>query len=152
MRGIKGYLILLAIAGAVAMYGVKKMARGIRNKNPLNIERTGDQWLGMADDQNDSRFVVFEHEVYGIRAAARILKSYSQRGIDTLAEIISTWAPSHENDTGAYIATVSSKSGIAATDYVSESQYPALLAAMIEVENGSNPYSRELIEEGVRLA
>lgn len=129
------------------------MARGIRNKNPLNIERTGDKWQGMADDQSsDSRFVVFEHEVYGIRAAARILKNYSQRGIDTIAEIISTWAPNSENDTAAYIAAVSNKSGIAASDYVGETDYPAILAAMIEVENGYNPYSRELIEEGVRIA
>ncbi|WP_240312080.1 structural protein [Teredinibacter turnerae] len=129
------------------------MSRGIRNKNPLNIERTGDKWLGMSADQSsDSRFVVFDHEVYGIRAAARILKNYGKRGVDTIEQIISTWAPDHENDTDNYIAIVAKKTGIPTQRPIADDEFPALLAAMIEVENGSNPYSMELIAEGVRLA
>lgn len=153
MRGVKGYLILFAAVGALGVYGVSKLARGIRNNNPLNIERTSDQWLGMSVDQSgDSRFVVFDHEIYGIRAAAKILKSYASRGVNTVEKIISTWAPSHENHTESYISTVSRRTGIPANQVVTESDYPAILAAMIYVENGSNPYSEELIREGVRLA
>ncbi|WP_019603226.1 structural protein [Teredinibacter turnerae] len=149
----QSYLIGLVAVGALAFWGVNKMSRGIRNKNPLNIERTGDQWLGMAQDQSsDSRFVVFDHEVYGIRAAARIIKNYGLRGIDTIQEIISTWAPESENDTANYVAIVVEKTGIPPLRPISDEEIPALLAAMIVVENGNNPYSMELIAEGVRLA
>lgn len=125
--------------------------RGIRNNNPLNIEQ-GENWNGLAEVQTDSRFCVFTDPRFGYRAAARILKSYKNRGVETLAQIISTWAPAGENNTAAYIASVSQKTEISADSVVSVDQYPALFAAMTIHENGKNPYPLELIEEGVSWA
>ena len=127
-------------------------ARGLRNNNPLNIRKTGDQWQGAAINQNDKSFVVFTKPEWGYRAAARILRNYKNRGIDTLSEIISTWAPEHENNTAAYVSFVSKKTGISPNAVVTDLEYPALLDAMTIMENGSNPYSMDVIKKGIAWA
>lgn len=81
--------------------------RGVANNNPGNIRKTGDKWLGMTGD--DGQFVKFSEPLYGIRAMARLLRSYTlKHGINTLEGIISKWAPSSENKTAEYIQRVSS--------------------------------------------
>ncbi len=127
------------------------LPRGIRNKNPLNIE-LGDNWQGMAPEQNDGRFVQFTDPRYGYRAAAKIMASYSRRGINTVRGIIATWAPSHENNVEAYIDSVASRSGLSSLQIVEREHYPALFEAMTWHENGQQPYSRALIAEGVSWA
>lgn len=142
--------------GAITWFESMKLfndRRGLRNNNPGNIERNSTQWEGMAADQSaDSRFVVFESPEYGIRAMARILKSYNRRGLVTVSQIIGTWAPENENDTGAYIDSVAASTGLDKTSVVTEERYPDLIAAIIKHENGIQPYSDELIKSGVALA
>lgn len=125
--------------------------RGIRNNNPLNIE-LGANWQGMAPDQTDGRFVQFIDPRFGYRAAAKILASYARRGVVTLRGIVATWAPSHENNVEAYVDSVSARSGIDPLQVVGPQLYPALFEAMTWHENGQQPYSLALIEEGVQLA
>ena len=43
--------------------------RGIRNNNPLNIERSKSKWQGLAEHQRDPRFAQFKSMTWGIRAA-----------------------------------------------------------------------------------
>ena len=43
---------------------------------------------------------------------ARILINYQERGINTVAEIIETWAPEHENPTNAYSLYVAERAGL----------------------------------------
>lgn len=126
--------------------------RGLRNNNPGNIRKTGTQWQGMAADQTDSAFVVFESPEYGIRAMDKILDSYAKRGIVRLGQIIGTWAPPNENDTNSYIDAVSASTGLAPSAIVTAADRPALIAAIIKHENGINPYSVAQIETGVSLA
>lgn len=128
--------------------------RGIRNNNPLNIERTATQWIGMAPYQADQRFITFDSPAYGIRAAARILKTYeTKHGLNTVAGIINRWAPPIENDSGAYIEHVAKYLGVAPNEQIDVSaRLPELIAVMTVHENGINPYSPELIAQGVALA
>lgn len=127
--------------------------RGIRNNNPLNIERNNIQWYGMAPDQSgDDRFVIFKDARFGYRAAARILDNYRKRGITVLRDIIATWAPANENDVDAYVRHVSQRTGISATEHIEPDQYPILFDAMTWHENGENPYSLDFIAEGVSWA
>ena len=143
------------IAGAVALAGVLLMLqrepRGIRNKNPLNIE-LGDNWQGLAAVQTDGRFAQFTDPRYGYRAAARILDSYGARGIVTIREIIETWAPSFENNTNAYVDSVARKMGADPDSTVTFGNMAQLFAAMTKHENGKNPHSIELIREGISWA
>lgn len=126
-------------------------ARGIRNNNPLNIELTRDKWQGMAETQTDGRFVQFVDPRYGYRAAARILQNYGAAGIVTLRQIINRWAPPVENKTSAYVDSVAARLGID-PDGSPWHLLPELLAAMTIHENGYNPYSMALIQEGVSWA
>ncbi|WP_246506766.1 structural protein [Kistimonas asteriae] len=129
----------------------KKQPRGIRNNNPGNI-RHGDNWQGMTDIQTDPAFVQFVTPEYGIRAMTRIFKSYARRGLVTVEQIVSTWAPDNENDTESYVKHVASVLGLSPDTPVAEHDYPALIAVIIKHENGSQPYSRDTIEAGVMLA
>lgn len=79
--------------------------RGIRNNNPLNIEK-GQPWQGLRAEQTDPRFAQFTSLEYGFRAAFRIIKTYLDKRnprVDTVAAIINRWAPPSENDTQKYI-------------------------------------------------
>ena len=128
-------------------------ARGLRNHNPGNIEK-GAAWDGLSMDQSsDERFAVFDSPVYGIRALTKVLLTYRNRyGIRTPEQIIGRWAPEFENDTGSYVAAVAAAAGIAPTDPVTDNELPAVVAAIIKHENGSNPYSAEVLDEGIKQA
>lgn len=137
-------------AGAVADL---LLPRGIRNHNPGNIRRTGDQWQGMAPVQTDSAFVQFVSPEYGIRALARVLLNYSNRGLRTVRQIIGTWAPPNENDTGAYVAQVARALGVGPDDPIDvTARLGQLIPAIIKHENGRQPYEPGVIAEGIRRA
>lgn len=147
--------VLVIMAGLAAMKQKELVSaiRGLRNNNPGNIRWNGfDQWEGMTgtDGQN---FIIFESVEYGIRAMYRILSNYAGRGVETLSDIISTWAPAEDsNDVDAYVASVASRTGLQPGATVRPEQYPALIKAIIHHENGINPYSDALIERGVAMA
>lgn len=124
--------------------------RGLRNNNPGNI-RHGDKWRGLAAVQSDPAFCTFIAPVYGIRAMVKILQSYRRRGLNTVAEIISAWAPTVENDTAAYIKSVCARVGVGPNDPV-EPGNPDLIKAIIRHENGQQPYSDNTINDGIKLA
>ena len=91
--------------------------RGLRNNNPLNIEKTkgGNPWQGEVVPSKDSRFAQFTSMAYGYRAAFKLLNNYQRNyGLDTIRKMISRWAPSNENHTEAYVKTVSGRSGVPA--------------------------------------
>lgn len=133
------------------------LPRGIRNFNPGNIERTSDRWLGMADDQLDSRFITFKSPEYGIRAMLRLLINYQERhGLNTLREIINRWAPpidvnergeKNAQPTSAYVRHVALQSGFkpdAQINMLDRDTALAVVKAMIIHENGSPmQYQRE---------
>ena len=48
----------------------------------------------------------------GLKALDQNLASYGKKGINTLSGVISTWAPSSENNTNAYIAHVAKVTGL----------------------------------------
>lgn len=131
--------------------------RGIRNNNPGNIDRTAEKWQGMAADQSsDSRFVVFSAPVWGLRALAKVLLSYQRKhSLRTPAAIIGRWAPPVENDTGAYARQVAKALGVGVDDQI-DLQRPEMLQrilpAIVQHENGQQPYPAALIAEAVRLA
>lgn len=101
----------------------KDLPRGYRSRNPGNIDRTSDRWLGMAEDQSsDPRFIVFESADYGIRCIMRLLITYHERhGLNTIRGIVSRWAPpngqnpatgqTYTQNTDAYIKHASALTG-----------------------------------------
>ncbi|ECG8608153.1 hypothetical protein FE298_10545 [Salmonella enterica subsp. salamae serovar 47:z:e,n,x,z15] len=130
-------------------------ARGIRNNNPGNLEYSKtNPWMGQTGD--DGRFAKFETPEHGIRALGRNLMSYQRQGIDTVNEIINRWAPpTDNNDTAAYIKAVCEQLGVSADEPLDSSNpdtLKALCAAIIQHENGSQPYSDQQLTSGVSAA
>lgn len=129
--------------------------RGIRNNNPGNL-RHGPKWQGLAKDQLDASFATFETPAWGIRALAVTLSTYFDKyGLDTVADIISRWAPESENNTRAYVAAVCQGMGVRYNERLDLHEYVhmmPLVEAIILHENGKQPYSRATIDEGLKRA
>ncbi|WP_298034745.1 structural protein [uncultured Desulfovibrio sp.] len=127
--------------------------RGIRNNNPGNI-RKGNDWRGEIGNQTDTAFEQYESPEYGIRALGKILLSYQRKyGLDTVRKLITRWAPPNENNTDAYVNGVARSLGVAPDDPIRvEEHLPALVVAIIQHENGQQPYPDEVIAAGVGMA
>lgn len=137
--------------------GAARRSRGYRNRNPGNIEHVpANKWQGLADPPSDGRFCRFVSHEYGIRALALLLTTYQDRhGLRTIRQIVTRWAPGHENDTTAYIAHVARRMGRTPDqplDLHRHEDLRALVVAIIVHECGGNPYDEATIDEGLRLA
>lgn len=127
--------------------------RGIRNNNPLNIEwNSVNNWVGQTG--SDGRFAIFDKPEHGIRAAAKILKTYAGRGVLTIEQIIGTWAPATENNVENYVKFIEQKTGKNRREAIVKEfgDYVPMLAAMIHFENGKQPYPLSVIQAGVNLS
>ncbi|WP_250512701.1 hypothetical protein [Caballeronia sp. INDeC2] len=130
--------------------------RGIRNNNPGNLEYRGQAGASLEDHANP-RFARFRTAEEGLAALAAQLRRYGQRGIDTVGKVISKYAPSIENDTPGYTGSVSRRLGVDSNtrlDLNDPAILQGLMGAIIQVENGRNPYSAEQIAaaSGARAA
>jgi hypothetical protein len=130
--------------------------RGIRNNNPGNIRKSKDPWQGLAEQQTDADFFVFQSPIYGIRALARTLITYQDKyGLGTVNAIINRWAPPNENKTDAYISEVIAKTGFTADQAVNMHSYADLktvVTAIITQENGQQPYTATQLDKALVLA
>lgn len=156
-------LALAVIAGGLFLMTARKdvnpdaeapwRPRGIRNNNPGNIERTGTKWQGMAPQQTDSRFIVFESPHWGIRALARTLRTYrNSYGLNTVRGMINRWAPPVENNTDSYVRSVAAAVGVSPDQPLAfdAGQLRRLVAAIIQHENGEQPYSDSQLDDGIQ--
>jgi len=132
--------------------------RGIRNNNPGNIRDTSVPWNGLLPGGRDGEttFEVFKASWWGLRALAILLRNYSRKyGLTTVREIINRWAPpSDNNPTSDYVRYVSRKIGRdadATLDMETYDDVRPLVEAIVEFENGEDPYSWEY-EAGLILA
>jgi len=118
-----------------------KDVRGIRNNNWLNIRKSKDTWQGKIDG-DDKEFETFETPQHSIRAATIILRNYQKKhNKNTVAEMISRWAPPVENKTDKYIDYVAKRVGIDKTDHVkmfNKHQACTFMLAMAEMEVGKD--------------
>lgn len=131
----------------------ENLRRGERLNNPLNIEKSANQWQGLALNQPDTRFAAFTLPFYGIRAGTKILVTYRNKyGLDTIDKILGRYAPPAENDTFAYANTVSKLTGFPRNYSIpfTFENVVRLVKAMIQVEQGRNIYSDAVVESGVK--
>jgi len=127
----------------------KKQPLGIRNNNAGNIRATGNwqEWQGAID--SNQGFIVFNEPENGLRAMARVLRTYRDiYNLSTITQIISRWAPPNENDTQSYINSAASITGLSPVEPLTANDYPLLMAAIVRHENGQQPYSNEQLQIG----
>jgi hypothetical protein len=118
--------------------------RGIRANNPTNIEYSPrTRWKGLASPPTEGRFCRFVEPQWGLRATVVILRNYQKRGLVTLLQMISSWAPAaDDNHPASYAGTVARYMGINAHDRVdlaNKDQAIKMLKGMVRVENGPAP-------------
>ncbi|MEN4571811.1 lytic transglycosylase catalytic [Pantoea agglomerans] len=133
------------VDGPASQYA-QSLKRGERNNNPGNLNYAGQ--AGAMLERSGGRFAKFQSAYDGLRAMARQLMLYAKRGINSVEGIISTWAPSSENNTGAYVNSISSRLGVdpkAALNLQNPQVLSQLMNGIIHHENGRNIYSSELV-------
>ena len=132
----------------------KQLPRGLRNCNPGNIRKNSIVYAGEIVPSQDEAFKQFSTMAYGYRATFVVLYTYQHRyGLDTIAKMISRFAPSNENHTEAYIDSVADRSGVSANGRITATNGDVMIpivAAMSFVENGVEASIAE-VEKGWRL-
>ena len=135
--------------GNIPYNQAKNDAIGFRNHNPGNL-RSASNSTG-----TNGGFATFANDDDGLSAMARQLMLYGDRGNNTLESVIHTYAPRSENDTRAYIDSVSGSTGYAAQERVNlhdTETLKSVMAAMIKHENGAQPYSDEELGNAIQTA
>lgn len=131
--------------------------RGERNNNPGNIRPAGYTWQGQTgiDSGSMGSYIIFSTPEYGIRAIAKDLLTKFSRGLDTVREIITAYAPPSENPTESYITSVCQSLGVMSTSPLNLRDVSTLtnfVYAIIRHENGRVIYTPAQIAEGVSMA
>lgn len=124
--------------------------RGLRNHNPFNLRYYANiPWNGQLGDDGGG-YAVFDTDENGVRAGGHQLQTYAKRGLTSVQQIISTFAPTNENDTAAYIADVSRRIGVDPTQPLDVyGLLPQLADAIIHHEQGVQPFSMEQLTQWV---
>jgi hypothetical protein len=108
---------------------------GDRNNNPGNLRPPGAS----------TGFQRFDTPEAGLAALDQNLQSYGKKGINTIEGVINRWAPSSENNTSAYVSSVSKRLGIdpkAQIDLANPYVRQALGTAIMLQENGPSILTR----------
>lgn len=108
----------------------------IAKNNIYNIRYNGQRWLGAVGSRKG--FVVFETEVYAIRAWAVIMRTYARvHSVDTIESIVQRFAPQSENDTEGYIRFICDATSLPRDKHLWCFDYPLLGVAMARFETNS---------------
>ena len=128
--------------------------RGLRNNNPGNIRKGSVVYQGEIVPSKDDAFRQFTTMAYGYRAMFVLLNTYQRKyGLNTIASMISRYAPAVENHTEAYIKSVAEASGVPATSHITTTNGDVMIpivSAMSKVENGVSAELSE-VEQGWKL-
>lgn len=123
--------------------------RGVRTNNPLN--------LSFANQPNaigtDGRFAVFQSPEEGVAASVRQLQLYGQRGLNTIEQIVSRWAPPSENNTPAYIQAVAQRVGVSPNQEIdlSDPNIMRRLVNAMSVQEVGRVIPEDVLRRGVDL-
>jgi hypothetical protein len=123
--------------------------RGVRTNNPLN--------LSFANQPNaigtDGRFAVFQTPEEGVAASVRQLQLYGQRGLNTIDQIVSRWAPPSENNTPAYIQAVAQRVGVSPNQEIdlSDPNIMRRLVNAMSVQEVGRVIPEDVLQRGVEL-
>ena len=121
-----------------------KKSLGARLNNPFNIRySSSNNWLGQIGNVNG--FCKFSLPYYGVRAFALLYHTYLRTGRDTISRFIRSYAPSAENNTGAYIRYVCNHLGFDPNYKLSLKDFPIFACAVCTYEIGSD--SIEFIDD-----
>ena len=135
-----------------ALLGSK--VRGIRNNNPGNLRISATKWQGKIPvaQNTDKAFEQFSTYAYGVRAAIKQIQTYGNRGINTPAKIVATWAPAADNnDEAAYVRAITKNTKTApdtALDLTNKQRIYEIVNAIGWMENGVDAIPKSAFDAG----
>jgi len=110
--------------------------KNVRNNNPGNMKSAdgGFQAFGSAQDGMKA---MQDDLLLKVNGKSKAMEANFGKGYQpTLSNVISTWAPPSENDTGNYVNFVAQKTGIQPDQILSPMDIKKIIPAMIEMEGG----------------
>ncbi len=141
------------LGGSMRVTGGPSGDRGSRNNNPGNIRISDNNWEGQVGD--DGEFVRFASPEHGVRALGKNLITYRNKGVVTINQIISRWAPKKDgNKTEKYIAFVSQRMGVdpnVPIDVTDINTLRSITTAIMQQE-GNHSISGEQVDAGLQAA
>lgn len=135
--------------GPIIYSPTSKNTLGFRNHNPGNLREASNS------TGRNQGFSTFASDNDGLAAMARQLMLYGDRGNNTPGGILHTYAPRTENKTQQYINAVSARTGYDSRqrlDLHNPEILKTLMAAMIQHEQGSQPYTEEQLKNAIQSA
>jgi hypothetical protein len=153
-RTQRGRELAIDAVELVAVSAKKLLPKGLRNNNPGNLRFIARNPFNGQVGQDDDGFGVYSSMALGVRAAGKQLLAYGRRGLNTVRQIASTWAPSSENDTEAYVLALCSELGVAADQRIDvDAQLEELAEGIFRREVGAVAFaaSLELTRDNIRL-
>jgi hypothetical protein len=122
---------------------------GLANNNPFNLEFRNIGWVG--EIGTDGRFSIFDTAENGIRAGMiNIHTKMTRDGLRTVRQLITRLSPAFENPTESFIQFVSRRVGVAADQPIEfRPSIIGLSRAIIQFENGSQPFSIDELEDAL---
>lgn len=129
-------------------------SRAERNNNPGNLNFVGQAGATLESGKG-ARFAKFGSTAEGVSALAKQLNRYGERGLDTIKKIITTYAPSSENNTQAYIDALSKRLGVSGDqklDLKDAGTLSGLIKGIAKHESGSDYLSDSDVMTGLSMA
>lgn len=124
---------------------------GVKGNNPGNLRSWGNN--PTFERKGSGTFAAFNTAIDGLSAMAGQLRRYASRHLDTIQSIVSTYAPSGDhNNTEAYIRNVAKRMGMSSDQHLdlnNPSTLQALMHAMIQQEQGKDPYSTSTLQAAI---
>lgn len=121
--------------------------RPVRNNNWGDLlYNPANNWKGQVGNENG--YCVFDTAQNGLRAAFINLHSYMARGLNTIRQIITSWAPPPGNPTASYINTVSTWMGVSADQVLTwrDDNTVPLMMSICQFECGYQPGDESIYE------
>lgn len=128
--------------------------RGLTANNPGNLmENETVTYVGEILPSAYAPLRQFCDAPHGLRAMIQCLRAYQRDGIDTIAGIVTRYAPPSENPTAAYIENVARACAAHPDETIDiERELPQLIRAMVHQEQGSWPYDDATLALAFELA
>lgn len=110
---------------------------GLRNNNPGNLRPTGEKWQGQTGVAGG--FMKFDTMQNGVRAFIVELHTDMRNGKNTLRKRVGEYAPSSENNTAAYLDSMSKFTGLKPDEPIPATKEMAikLFKFHARIENGA---------------
>lgn len=166
---MKAWHFALIGVGIVVLLNGKKIVsviRGIRNKNAGNLVISNNNWIGKVPKElnTDGKFEQFvdtkgvNGHIWGLRALLMDIRGdMFKDGLNTVRKLITSYAPeigsdgNKENDTLAYINSVSKKIGKKPDDLLTQADLIPVAKAIVAHENSNYAYDDSYYTKAMQL-